>query len=206
MWRSPKQSRLRCRAVSRGAWTEYAGNPVFDPISNRAYYPTVAYDAAAFSHAQGDVISASLPYTYQVTPYYKMWVATGAGAAGIQFAYSNDGISWYEFNNGAALPGLYPTGYHSFVLYDTGGFGTSHRYKVWYWSGIMSYAVGDIRTAESVDGIAWENDQPLTQEAAMPIVTGLGVGWNRAVMVPITSSTMLVARPRSIATPGTTAM
>jgi len=125
-----------------------------------------------------------LPYTYQVTPYYEMWVATGAGGAGIQFAYSGDGVNWHEFNGGAALPGLYSSGYHSFVLYDAGGFGTSYRYKVWYWSGIMGYSVGDIRTADSVDGIVWENDQALTQDGAMPIVTGLGVGWNRGSYGP----------------------
>ena len=58
-------------------WTEYLGNPVFDPAA-KAYYPCVTYDAGT----------------------YEIWYAT---ATGIAYATSSDGISWTEV---AACTGL----------------------------------------------------------------------------------------------------
>ncbi len=173
-----------CRDDLVTQWTEYTANPVFDPTTNRAYYPTVIYDADAFGHTVGDVISPSLPQTYTVAPYYKMWVATGSGGAGVQFAYSSDGATWHEFNAGQALPGLDPQGYHNFVLYDPDGFGgTDYKYKIWYWDSGELYDINAIRYAESQDGILWENDQPLTDaDAARPIIEASG--WNRGSYGP----------------------
>jgi hypothetical protein len=89
------------------------------------YYPTVIYRADAFGQRQGDVISASLPYTYVVPPYYKMWTARSNADRGLQFVYSGEGLTWHKFNAGAQLPGLALNGYHSLVLYDADAFGGS---------------------------------------------------------------------------------
>ena len=49
-------------------WTEYAGNPVFDP-TERAYYPTILFDGTT----------------------YHMWYDDGTG---IRYTTSSDGITW----------------------------------------------------------------------------------------------------------------
>ncbi len=167
-------------------WSEYAVNPVFDP-AQKVYYPTVIYDANAFGHSQGDVISASLPYTYVVTPYYKMWTARSSANQGLQFVYSDDGLNWHQFDGGAQLPGLAPQGYHSRVLYDAGGFGGSgYYYKIWYWDPSVSiYGITAVRTADSTDGLVWANDQALTQSLTMPLITGASSGWNRGSYGPV---------------------
>ncbi|MFQ6100534.1 MAG: hypothetical protein ACE5OS_04790 [Anaerolineae bacterium] len=167
------------------AWVEYAANPVFDP-AQKAYYPTVVYNAGAFGHRQGDVISASLPYTYVVAPYYKMWTARSSANQGLQFTYSDDGLTWHQFYSGTQLPGLDPNGYHSRVLHDADGFGgSSYHYKIWYWDPEVLYDITAMRTADSVDGIVWENDQALTQSVAMPLVTGTWPDWNRGSYGPV---------------------
>jgi uncharacterized repeat protein (TIGR01451 family)/fimbrial isopeptide formation D2 family protein len=166
-----------------GSWQEVG--VVFSP-SLGVYYPSVLYDPNAFGHAAGDVISASLPYTYRVTPYYKMWVGTRSAPNYIQFAYSDDGIAWYQFNGGAPLPGLKSGGYHSVVLYDPAGFGDGFYYKIWYWDSTVSvYTITAIRTAESVNGIVWQNDQPITQDPTAPLIRGFSGTWNRGTYGPV---------------------
>jgi len=166
-----------------GSWQEVG--VVFSP-SLGVYYPSVLYDPNAFGHAAGDVISASLPYTYRVTPYYKMWVGTRSAPNYIQFAYSDDGIAWYQFNSGAPLPGLKSGGYHSVVLYDPAGFGDGFYYKIWYWDSTVSvYTITAIRTAESVNGIVWQNDQPITQDPTAPLIRGFSGTWDRGTYGPV---------------------
>jgi uncharacterized repeat protein (TIGR01451 family)/fimbrial isopeptide formation D2 family protein len=166
-----------------GSWQEVG--VVFSP-SLGVYYPSVLYDPNAFGHAAGDVISASLPYTYRVTPYYKMWVGTRSAPNYIQFAYSDDGIAWYQFNGGAPLPGLKSGGYHSVVLYDPAGFGDGFYYKIWYWDSTVSvYTITAIRTAESVNGIVWQNDQPITQDPTAPLIRGFSGTWDRGTYGPV---------------------
>ena len=141
-------------------WSEYPSNPVLDPASGvRAYYPSVLYDSTQFS---GHGASA----------YYKMWFAQDNGIA---MAYSNDGISWTEYNSSNPLSGLPAGANHPVVLYNSGGFGGgSYYYKIWYWTGVVS-SVTDIRYAESVDGVNWVNDQPIQQHAtdtALQLIAG----------------------------------
>ena len=160
-------------------WREYDHNPVFDPAQT-VYYPTVIYRADAFGQRQGDVISASLPYTYVVPPYYKMWTARSNADRGLQFVYSGDGLTWHQFNAGAQLPGLALNGYHSLVLYDADAFGGSgYFYRIWYWNPDQPLtSINAFRTARSADGISWVNDQALTQSVTMPLVSGVdGTYW-----------------------------
>ncbi|MDY7075345.1 MAG: right-handed parallel beta-helix repeat-containing protein [Chloroflexota bacterium] len=167
-------------------WAEYADNSVFGP-AQKVYYPTVIYDADAFGHDRGDVISASLPYTYVVAPHFKMWTARSNANQGLQFAYSEDGLAWHQFYSGTQLSGLATQGYHSQVLYDAGGFGGSgYYYKIWYWDPSVSiYSITAMRTAESADGLVWANDQTLTQSITMPLVTGASPDWNRGTYGPV---------------------
>lgn len=149
------------------SWQEYGGNPVFDP-QVRAYYPSVLYDASAFS-GHGNAA------------HYKMWFARGDGIA---FASGDDGIHWNEYNASASLTGLASGANHPVVLYDAGGFempGNGY-YRMWYWDANASLgSIGAIRSAFSADGIVWQNDQPIQQHASDPtlqLLAGYGVFGN----------------------------
>lgn len=137
-------------------WFEYSANPVLDPANAalHAYYPSVVYNRNGFS---GHGFAA----------YYKMWFNRDEGG-GISLAYSDDGISWTEYNGSAALTGLSANADHPVVVYDSAGFGGSgYSYKIWYWDATGNLAsIARIRTAESTDGINWVNDQPATQHAS----------------------------------------
>jgi hypothetical protein len=144
-------------------WVEYGNNPVFGQWigGDKAYYPKVIYDFNQFS-GHGD------------TYYYKMWFGSSSG---IGYAYSNDGINW----TAGANPVTGPVGGagHPLVEYDSNGFGQSVYYKMWYWTGNMTYSINDLWYAESTDGINWTNDQPLTQDSTLPLVTSNpGPDWN----------------------------
>jgi len=134
-------------------WVEYSANPVFNPVTVRAYYPSVVYDAGKFS-GHGD------------SYYYKMWYSTGSA---IRLAYSDDGIKWVL--EGGDL-GVLTNAVHPVVRYDAGGFGGSiYYYRIWYWDSASEY-VDPIRCAESVDGISWVNDQAIVQDPSSLLVTG----------------------------------
>jgi parallel beta-helix repeat protein len=64
-------------AVHVSKWTEYATNPVFDPVE-KAYYPTILFDGTA----------------------YRMWYADETG---IRYTTSSDGITWAT---GVSVTGL----------------------------------------------------------------------------------------------------
>jgi len=149
--------------LSRCDWVEYVNNPVFGQWVGdaKAYYPKVIYDASQFS-GHGD------------SAYYKMWFGSSSG---IGYAHSNDGINWTAGLN--PVSGLVANANHPLVKYDPGGFGHGVFYKMWYWAVIMNYNINNLRYAESADGINWSNDQPLTQNAISPLVTGNpGPDWN----------------------------
>jgi hypothetical protein len=137
-------------------WIEYPSNPVLDPGDPgiRAYYPSVSYDPEAFS---GNGTPA----------YYKMWFAQGKS---VGYAWSDDGISWVEHNNSLPLPGILNGASHPVVVYSSDGFGSGlYFYKIWYWYPPASYSsISAIRHAQSVDGINWVNDQPITQHPTDP--------------------------------------
>ena len=135
-------------------WDEYPTNPVLDPV-NRAYYPSVVFNTNAFN-GHGDV------------SYYKMWFATRSGGSyGIAYAFSDDGINWTEYNNSTPLSVLQINANHPVVLYNSSGFGGgSFYYKIWYWTGTAGTTANEIRHAESINGITWQNDQPIQQHAS----------------------------------------
>ncbi len=158
-------------AIAQSAcdWIEYAGNPIFGQHRSGAktYYVKVLYDSDQFS-GHGD------------SAYYKMWFGSGSGTG---YAYSSDGINWTAGAN--PVPGLANGANHSLVKYDPNGFGHGVYYKIWYWDPNVSiYSINALRYAESADGTNWANDQPLTQDATFPLVTGSPVGWNRGSYGP----------------------
>jgi hypothetical protein len=145
------------------SWIEYDSNPVFGQWIGgaKAYYPKVTYDSNQFS-GRGD------------SYYYKMWFGSSSG---IGYAYSNDGMNWTAVVNPVSGP-VAGAG-HPLVEYDPSGFGQGVYYKLWYWTGNMTYSINDLRYAESGDGTNWTNDQALTQDSILPLVTGNpGPDWN----------------------------
>jgi|GEM_PF-2044778 len=150
-------------------WTEYAGNPIFGQHLGgaKAYYVKVLYDPDQFS-GHGD------------SAYYKMWFGSSSGTG---YAYSNDGISWSAGAN--PVTGLVNGANHALVKYDPDGFGHGVYYKIWYWDPNVSiYSINALRYAESVDGVNWTNDRPLTQDSTRPLVTSNWPDWNRGSYGP----------------------
>jgi hypothetical protein len=135
-------------------WAEQPTNPVLDPATGvRAYYPSVTYNENGFNG-------------HGMAAYYKMWFASpDSGVGGIALAYSNNGVDWIEYNNSLPLTGLSVSANHPVVVYNRAGFGGQGvYYKIWYWDSSTSLAViGALRHAQSVDGVTWQNDQPLQQ-------------------------------------------
>jgi len=151
-------------------WNEYAGNPVYDPATTRAYYPCIIYDANQFA-GHGDAY------------YYKMWYGDTDSSPYEWVVYSNDGISW---ENPEAVTGIETDGYHAKILYIEGGYGAGpYYYKIWYWNSSSLYSIDALYTADSTDGVNWTNDQALTQDATYPLVTGVSPDWNRGSYGPV---------------------
>lgn len=162
-------------AAAEISWREHAGNPIYDPADHRAYYPCVLYDPNEFSG-------------HGTAYYYKMWYGGYESAPGAAHneavCYSDDGVNW---SSPVELQGISSGGYHAKVLYIPGGFGAApYYYKIWYWTGVMDYTIGNMRTADSADGVNWENDQPLTQDSAYPLISGIsGTDWKRGTYGPV---------------------
>ena len=160
---------LSARAQDYNAWQDYSINPIYDPGS-RAGYPTVLMDTGGFGVPGG--------------PNYTMWY--GTGGSGLYVTTSADGLSWVTPPTLAT--GLYSPD-HAKVLYDPQAFGVigGPRYKIWYWDATQTtlYSIQAIRYAESPNGVAWVDDQTLTQDATHPLITGAGSGWNRGSYGPV---------------------
>ncbi|MBN1289324.1 MAG: DUF11 domain-containing protein [Actinobacteria bacterium] len=152
-------------------FVEDPSNPVFDP-SHEAYYPCVLYDDDRFS-GHGEAT------------YYKMWFAGHTPGSFEALSTSSDGRNWSE---PVEMQGIVSSGYHAKIVYMPDGYGAGpYYYKIWYWDPSVSiYAVTAMRTADSVDGVTWVNDQVLTQDAGAPIVTGVSPDWNRGTYGPVT--------------------
>ncbi len=139
-------------------WVESPNDPCYSP-STQAYYQTVRYRADGFA-------------PFGPFAFYKMWYDF-ASTGGIAVASSANGINW-TFR--AYVTGLISTSRHSRILFDPDGFGMGVPYRIWYWDSAYLY-VDDatvlrmLRTANSVDGINWTNDTPLTQDTAPPLLT-----------------------------------
>ncbi|MEM3030581.1 MAG: hypothetical protein QXH27_02495 [Candidatus Micrarchaeia archaeon] len=144
-------------------WVQ-ANNPIFDPAT-KAYYPTVLYDPNRFA-------------SHGAEAYYKMWYSDGSH---VWLAVSEDGLNWSVVGQSTGLADAN----HPKAIYDPDGFGGSGvYYKIWYWDTTKLYTVEAIRYAESADGLNWVNDQPLTQDAGRPIITGVPSDWNRGSYGP----------------------
>jgi len=115
---------------------------------------------------------AYYPTVVKVSPTsYIMWSDC---ATGLQMATSTDGISW---TNVGICTGLTAPA-HCFVH-------ACHHvpYRIWYWSGTV-YSINAIRTATSVNGLAWSNDQFITQ-VGTSVITGVSPNWNYGSYGPI---------------------
>jgi hypothetical protein len=155
-------------------WTEYPNNPVLgqghgDPF--RTYYPSVIYDENYFSG-------------HGMAALFKMWYNTSSDIA---LAVSDDGLNWTNIGSVSNLT----NGSHPLVEYYPAGFigggGSTMYYRIWYWDTTELYDVAAIRYAESVDGSAWENDQPIQNSPdpnTVPIITGISPNWNRGSYGP----------------------
>jgi hypothetical protein len=141
------------------------------PDDGDAYYPSVLYDANGFG------VSA---------PKYVMWYSDGGG--GVFLVRSTDGTNWGTPTSMAGLN----NGHHVQVVYDPACFGapacgaSDVKYKIWFWDITANiYSISAMNTAESADGINWTNQTALTQNPALQLVTGAGVGWNRGTYGPV---------------------
>jgi len=101
---------------------------------------------------------------------YTMWSDSGSG---VQVATSNDGISWTNVGTATGLNNAAHT------LVEKVGAG----YRMWYWDTSQLYSINAMRTATSADGIAWSNDQVITQ-VSNSVITGVGGDWNRGSYGP----------------------
>lgn len=138
------------------------------PGNGDAYYPSVIYSGNGFGAG---------------TPLYAMWYSDGNGA--VYRVTSSDGLTW---GLPTTLQGLGGDAHHAQVLYDANCFGANPcniKYKIWYWDTQELYSINAISYAESGDGINWSNDQPITQDGTLQLVTGAGSGWNRGTYGPI---------------------
>lgn len=154
------------------AWIDYASNPVYDPpvVGDRAYYPAVLYDSDSFSG-------------HGPAGQYRMWYADGAGQYEAMTT-SSDGKTW-----AAPTPtaGIHADGYHAKVLYLPAGYGAGPYYfKIWYWNAEAYITPTAMRTADSVDGFNFVNDQDLGQDPAARLWTGVWPDWNYGTYGPIT--------------------
>jgi uncharacterized repeat protein (TIGR01451 family) len=169
------------QAQGPGTWEEYSGNPIIDPPEEDAYYPSVLYDSSPTPFGGHGEASA-----------FKMWHDNG-----LQYRVSDDGLSWTKVGDmdDGTITGL-PTGdvRHPLVEYYAAGFtgrndgnnpsSATMYYRLWFWHlGQDLYSVAAIHYAESPDGKAWYNVQPL-QNGAVPIVTGTWPDWNRGSYGP----------------------
>ena len=56
---------------------------------------------------------------------------------------------------------------------------TPTSFRLYYMSAAITYSITDLRTATTIDLVNFSDEQPLQNDLLKPIVTGLGVGWNR---------------------------
>ena len=151
---------------------------VYGAGNEKAYYPSVLFDADAFGIGSG--------------PGYKMWYSDGDGF--VYVVTSWDGRSW---SNPTVKTDL-GSAHHVQVVYDPNCFGATPcdssdaKYKIWYWDiDAELYSICAMATAKSIDGIYWTDDMTLTQSGTSPLVTGDcsttggGTGWNRGSYGPV---------------------
>ncbi|MBI4529951.1 MAG: hypothetical protein HY709_00360, partial [Candidatus Latescibacteria bacterium] len=167
---------LRGEARARPDYTAWQDQGVlYEAPGGSAYYPSVIYDKKGFGEDKKGFGAGK--------PLYKMWYSNGSG--GVFVTESTDGLLW---GSPTPITGLGGDAHHVQVVYDRKGFRNpaGPKYKIWYWDiDAQLYSINAIAYAESYDGIAWVNDQSLTQDTAMPLVTGIWPNWNRGSYGPI---------------------
>jgi len=139
-------------------------NPVISQ-NGKAYYPSVVYDKDHFGNNIDDYIKTEGgPGTdkYKVTPYYKVLYSNNSSPTNCNFAYSEDGITWYHADNdGLEVVPTSPTGYggyHPHMIYNASGWKTitgrnelDHKYLIWIWEYAAPGAVIGLFTSD--DGV-----------------------------------------------------
>jgi hypothetical protein len=163
------------------AWVEYGSNPVFDPPGTTIAWSnaTGLYDREQFSG-------------HGATAPYKIWFSNGGGS--ILLITSTNGIDWTSYNDATAASGLTSPDHPAVEYYAAGFTGANSGdnpssatmyYRIWYWRQGPIYQIDAIRYAESPDGVAWYNDQVITQDAAQTLVDNTGNDWNRGTYGPV---------------------
>lgn len=110
------------------------------------------------------------------TPYKYVFIHADDNTPGaILVSGSNDFITWAP---SISAIGLAPAALKPCVVQ----LGPS-LFRIYYHDSALLYQVQAMRTAISIDLINWTDDVPL-QNGMNPIVTGLGVGWNRGTYGP----------------------
>lgn len=126
-----------------------------------AYYPSIIHDANAFGANDG----------------YNFKIIYSAGSY-LRVIKSKDCATWTAPVN---VTGLVSTAHHPSWVYSASGFGTQGavKYKLIYWnSSVSNRLISTLRCANSVDGLTWTDDQPLTQDVTCPIISGVSGDWN----------------------------
>ena len=115
-------------------------------------------------------------FTLSGTPYKYVFISADDNTPGAMLVNgSNDFVTW--------APAISAIGLSPFALKPCVVQLGPSLFRLFYMDSSKLYQVDAMRTAVSVDLIHWTNDVPL-QNGANPIVTGLGVGWNRGTYGP----------------------
>ncbi len=151
-----------------------SGQVFFAPCGYQTWQePT---DNPLFTIANGDAAAPWVLFNPAWSTPYRMWYST---ASGIAYAESYDGLAWVQKG---LVTGL-RNARQGRVLYDPEGFGGGAHFRIWYRDANLAFLPSAIRYAESENGLAWTNDQAITQDPINPLVTGTP-GWNRGTLGP----------------------
>lgn len=141
-------------------WKEFPRDPVHTPYSAATlpddYFPCVIFNANGFDGNGAAFL-------------YKMWHQSPHGIA---LSYSNDGANWAlvsEVVTDTNAP------LHASVVYDKNGFGGGlYYYKMWYWTGTVSFSPPAlaIKFTQSVDGVTWTTPVATTQDSTCFLADG----------------------------------
>jgi len=137
-------------------WVEFPGDPIYSPYPSSSlredYFPFVIFNQNQFDGHGAGVL-------------YKMW---HQGPNGIALSYSNDGANWTLEGQVVLDPSIAPRiPLHASVIYDSTGFGgTPYFYKMWYWTGVVSFVPPNlaIKFTQSADGVTWTTPVITTQD------------------------------------------
>ncbi len=132
-----------CPSQSEIVWTDYLENPLAMPMPNgdRSYMPNVIWNPDL--------------------QRYQCWYEQGSIDL-VTYAESDDGITWSNetLTQGITIDDLQVG--RGFMLYNTEW---EYPYKAYFFG--RGGDLGDhVRFAESIDGIVWENNQPLDMSDA----------------------------------------